>query len=125
MQYDADRIIVAYIVGPLFFGTVSTFNAAMEHLNGMQDVILSLRTVPLLDTTGISALEDLIERLEHNGSRVYLSGLNEPVRSYLQRAGVIKHLGDDHIFWSSFEAIMAADHYRAKIAPHTVLVERM
>jgi sulfate permease, SulP family len=118
MQYDADRIIVAYIVGPLFFGTVSTFNLAMEKLNGMQDVILSLRTVPLLDTTGISALEDLIERLEGSGSRVYLSGLNEPVNSYLRRAGLIQHLGEDRIFWSSFEAIMAADHYRAQVTPH-------
>ena len=120
MQYDADRIIVAYIVGPLFFGTVSTFNLAMEKLNGMQDVILSLRTVPLLDTTGISALEDLIERLEGSGSRVYLSGLNEPVNSYLRRAGVIQHLSEDRIFWSSFEAIMAADHYRAQVTPHPV-----
>jgi sulfate permease, SulP family len=118
MQYDADRIMVAYIIGPLFFGTVNTFNSAMEKLNGMQDIILSLRTVPLLDTTGISAIEDLIHRLENSGRRVYLSGLNEPVRSYLERAGVIKRLGEDRIFWSAYEAILAADHYRARVTPH-------
>src|SRR5258708_12416111 len=110
-QFEGDRIIVAYIVGPLFFGTVSTFNAAMEHLNGMQDVILSLRTVPLLDTTGISALEDLIERLEHNGSPVYLSGLNEPVRSSLQPAGVTKHLADVHTFCIHFHPIIPTAHH--------------
>jgi len=118
LQYDADRIVVAYVIGPLFFGTVSTFNAAMEKLTEMQDIILSLRTVPLLDTTGIGVLEDLIHRLESSGRRVYLCGLNEPVRSYLERAGVIRYLGQDRVFWSSFEAIMAADHYRAQIAPH-------
>lgn len=128
MQYDADRILVVYVVGPLFFGTVNTFNTVLEKLNGNQDIILSLRTVPLLDTTGISAIEDLIDQLEREGRRVYLSGLTEPVRSYLQRAGVIAHLGEDRVFWSAYEAIMAADHYRANLAgmrPSSEIVQVM
>jgi SulP family sulfate permease len=116
MQYDGDKILVAYVVGPLFFGSVNVFNTELEKLNGVKDIILSLRTVPLLDTTGVSAIEELVERVEHNGGRVYLCGLTDPVRSYLERAGLIKHLGEDHIFWSSYEAIMAADHYRAQQA---------
>lgn len=119
LRYDADRILVAYVMGPLFFGTVGTFNGALEKLSSDQDIILSLRTVPLLDTTGVSAVESLIERLESEGRRVYLSGLAEPVRAYLQRAGVIDHLGEDRIFWSAYEAIMAADHYRANLARET------
>ncbi|MBZ0305156.1 MAG: sodium-independent anion transporter, partial [Anaerolineae bacterium] len=119
MQYDANRILVVYIVGPLFFGTVNTFNTVLERLNGNQDIILSLRSVPLLDTTGISAVENLIHQLEGGGRRVYLSGLTEPVRSYLERAGVIHHLGEDRVFWSAYEAIMAADNYRANIKRQT------
>jgi SulP family sulfate permease len=119
MQYDANRILVVYITGPLFFGTVNTFNTVLERLNGNVDIILSLRTVPLLDTTGISAIENLIHQLEKEGRRVYLSGLTEPVRSYLERAGVIDYLGEGRIFWSAYEAIMAADHYRANVKRHT------
>lgn len=119
MQYDANRILVVYITGPLFFGTVNTFNSVLEKLNGNQDIILSLRTVPLLDTTGIAAIEHLIHQLESEGRRVYLSGLTEPVRSYLERAGVTQSLGYDRIFWSAYEAIMAADHYRANVKRHT------
>lgn len=110
----ADRILVVYVMGPLFFGTVNTFNTVLDKLNGNQDIILSLRTVPLLDTTGISAIEDLIERLESEGRRIYLSGLTDPVRAYLERAGVIRHLGEDRVFWSAYEAIIAADRYRAE-----------
>jgi SulP family sulfate permease len=116
MQGTADRILVVYVIGPLFFGTVNTFNTVLEGLNGSQDIILSLRTVPLLDTTGIGAIEDLIERLESEGRRVYLSGLTDPVRAYLERAGVIHHLGENRVFWSAYEAIIAADHYRASSA---------
>jgi SulP family sulfate permease len=119
MQYDANRILVVYITGPLFFGTVNTFNTVLEKLNGNQDIILSLRTVPLIDTTGISAIEDLIRQLEGEGRRVYLSGLTEPVRSYLERAGVIELLGKDRVFWSAYEAIMGADQYRANVKRHT------
>jgi SulP family sulfate permease len=114
MQYDTNRILVVYIMGPLFFGTVSTFTTVFERLNGNEDIILSLRTVPLLDTTGVSAIEDLIHQLEKEGRRVYLSGLSEPVHSYLERAGVLQHLGEDRVFWSAYEAIMAADQYRAR-----------
>ncbi|NWG18614.1 MAG: SulP family inorganic anion transporter [Chloroflexi bacterium] len=119
MQYDANRILVVYIMGPLFFGTVNTFNTLLDNLEGNQDIILSLRTVPLLDTTGISAIENLIERLEREGRRLYLSGLSEPVRSYLERAGIIQHLGEDRVFWSAYEAIIAADHYRAHVKRYT------
>jgi SulP family sulfate permease len=121
MQYDAGRILVVYIMGPLFFGSVNTFKTELEKINGNEDIILSLRTVPLLDTTGIGAIEELIHRFETEGRRVYLSGLSEPVRSYLERAGVIQHLGESRIFWSAYEAIMAADHYRAKLAKERFL----
>lgn len=113
MQCDGSHITVVYVIGPLFFGTVNTFNMALEKLNGAEDVVLSLRTVPLLDTTGIRTLEDLIQRLEQDGRRVYLSGLNDQVRSYLERAGIIAHLGEEHICWSAYDAIIMADRYRA------------
>jgi sulfate permease, SulP family len=109
MQTDGDKIAVVYVIGPLFFGTVSTFNNEIEKLNGVRDIILSLRTVPLLDTTGIAAIEDVIHRYEAIGGRVYLSGLNDPVYSYLQRAGVIKHIGENRLFWNAYEAIIDAD----------------
>jgi SulP family sulfate permease len=119
MRFDANRIMVAYVVGPIFFGTANAFKQALESLNGTQDLILSLRTVPLLDTTGIAALEEIIERSEKDGRRVYLAGLNDPVRSYLERAHVIEHLGEERIFWSAYEAIVSADHYRAEVKRKT------
>ena len=116
MLTTGSGIAVVYVVGPLFFGTSNIFNQALEDLKGAQDIILSLRAVPLLDTTGIAAIEELLERVHSNGGQVYVSGLNEPVSAYLQRAGIMSHIGEDHVFWSADQAIIAADHYRASLA---------
>jgi SulP family sulfate permease len=109
MQSDGTQIAVVYVVGPLFFGTAPRFEEATGGLGGYQDVILSLRTTPLLDTTGLGQLDKLIHETEARGGRVWLAGLNEPVERYLQRAGILDHLGPDRIHWSAFEAIAAAD----------------
>jgi SulP family sulfate permease len=118
MRSDGSMILVAYVMGPLFFGTVNTFNTTLDttlnKVQGVRDVILSLRTVPLMDTTGLSAIEDLIHRIEEQGGRVYLSGLNEPVRKYMERSGIIEHIGEEHVFWSADEAIIAADRNRIR-----------
>lgn len=116
LRSDAGRIHVVYVVGPLFFGTVHTFNTVVRSLDSAEDVILSLRTVPLIDTTGLTAIEELVQRLEAEGRRVYLSGLTMPVRQKLERGGVLAKLGEDRIFWSADQAIVAADRYRADIA---------
>lgn len=112
MRSDSSRITVVYVIGPLFFGTINSFNTALEQVDGAEDLILSLRTVPLLDTTGLSALQDLIVSFERDGRRVYLSGLNQQVKSYLDRSGLSQRLGEDRIFWDAHEAIIAADRFR-------------
>jgi len=116
LLHDADRIVVVYVVGPLFFGTVHRFNTVLEGLDDAEDIILSLRTVPLIDTTGLRALDELIDRLEAEGRRVYLSGLARPVREKLERGGIIAKLGEERVFWSADQAIIAADRYRARQA---------
>lgn len=114
LRCDADRILVVYVVGPLFFGTAHRFVTLLEQLDEYDDIILSLRTVPLIDTTGLRVIEELIERLEGEGRRVYLSGLARPVREKLERGGIIATLGEDRVFWSADQAIIAADRYRAE-----------
>jgi MFS superfamily sulfate permease-like transporter len=41
---DKMRVLVVTVVGPLFFGTVNSFNMELENLDGVHDLILSLRT---------------------------------------------------------------------------------
>lgn len=114
LQNEGDRLVVVYIIGPLFFGTAHRFNDVVHKIDKSQDVILSFRTVPLVDTTGVRIILELIEQLKKQDRRVYLSGLIQPVREKLERGGVITLLGEDRIFWSADRAIVAADTYRAQ-----------
>ena len=116
LRFHGDRILVVYIVGPLFFGTVHRFATVLEKLDSYDDIILSLRTVPLIDTTGLRAIAEFIERHEAEGRHVYLTGLAKPVREKLERGGVIAALGEDRVFWSADQAIIAADRRRAEQA---------
>ena len=79
--------------------------------------------MPLLDTTGLGAIQDLIGWFEQDGRRIYLSGLNQQVRSYLDRSGLSQRLGEDRIFWDAHEAIIAADRFRAgdPVAPRRLV----
>lgn len=115
MQSNGDRTLVVYIVGPLFFGTVHRFTTVVEQLDSYDDIILSLRTVPLIDTTGLKVISEFIQRQEAQGRYVYLSGLARPVREKLERGGVIQTLGEDRVFWSADQAIIAADRRRAEL----------
>lgn len=113
MLSAADKILVVYVMGPLFFGTATTFEDEMRNIQGVRDIILSLRTVHMIDTTGLYVLEALISRVEAAGGQIYLSGTNETVLAYLKRSKLIDHIGEDHVFWSAFEAIVSADIYRS------------
>jgi SulP family sulfate permease len=118
MLTPANRIAVIYVLGPLFFGTAAIFEDELLKMQNVQDVILSLRTVPIVDTTGLRVLDDFINRVHANGGQIYLSGTNEAVLNYLTRAKLIDRIGgQERIFWSSFEAIVSADRFRAS---HTI-----
>ncbi len=112
MLTEGQHMVVVYVVGPLFFGTAPRFEEVAAATGPYEDVILSLRTTPLLDTTGLGQIDKLIDDTEARGGRVWLCGLNEPVERYLRRAGILDHLGPDRIHWSAFEAIVAADRLR-------------
>jgi sulfate permease, SulP family len=114
MQSDASKIMVIYVVGPLFFGTAASFDEEVQDLSSIRDVVLSMRTVPLMDTTGLRSIDQLVNRLERQGGKVYLSGLNKPVYDYLERSRLLARIGQESVHWSSLEAIIAADQHRAK-----------
>lgn len=103
------HIRVAYLTGPLFFAATSNFNQAFADAHRYEALVLSMRAVPTIDLTGIEALASLHEQMEHAGGRLMLAGVQPGVQRMMARAGLDQQIGHENFFWSSDQAILAAE----------------
>lgn len=103
------HVRVAYLTGPLFFAATDVFNEAFAHLSGTHALILSMRGVPLLDTSGLQVLAALRERVAHDGGTLMVTGAHDSVKTMLERGGLLDAIGRDNVFWSADQAIVAAE----------------
>ena len=87
------------IDGPFFFGLASRFEE-LEQMkkSGTKVRIIRMRKVPFIDSTGVNNLRNLCERTRKRGVTVILSGVTDKVKATLEKFGVDKELGADHIF---------------------------
>ena len=87
------------IDGPFFFGLASRFEE-LEQMkkSGIKVRIIRMRKVPFIDSTGVNNLRNLCERTRKRGVTVILSGVTDKVKATLEKFGVDKELGADHIF---------------------------
>lgn len=106
---DCKHIKVAYLTGPLFFAATGNFNEAFANLKQTHTLILSMRGVPLIDTSGLQALIHLHEKLKHSGDVLMIAGIHEQARVMLDRGGLTKEIGENNFFWSADQAIVAAE----------------
>jgi SulP family sulfate permease len=103
------HVRVAFLTGPLFFAATGQFNEAFGNLGDTHALILSMRGVPLVDTSGIEALRNLYERLHKQGGTLMFAGVHENAREMLERGGVVEQIGEGNFFWSSDQAIVEAE----------------
>ncbi len=82
------------VAGPLFFGAAKT---AFENLRHSKQpghtVIISMRSVPIMDATGLVALESAIDRLHRDNQHVILVGLRAEMVAMLEQAGLRRSPG--------------------------------
>jgi SulP family sulfate permease len=105
---------VVYVSGPLFFGSVTRFQDAVEDIAPAAHLVLSLRGMPMVDHMGVETIHELIERQRRGGGDVHLTGLHPSVRTELTRAGVLDHLGRERVHWSAEQAIHRIHQERAR-----------
>jgi SulP family sulfate permease len=101
-------IKVVYVTGPLFFGAASQLVDAIESLTPCRALVLSMRGVPLMDASGLHAIEHIWQTQIKHGGLLYLTGLQYPVQRYIERAGLSEEMGADKLLWSADQAINAA-----------------
>jgi SulP family sulfate permease len=111
---------IYYLTGPLFFGSVHPVLEAFETARDYRAIVISMRGVPLIDAMGAQALTQIVEEQRRRGGAVYFSGLQPAVREMFNRTGLLAEVGEQNIFWSADQAILAlhaAPSEPAEIAP--------
>jgi len=79
--YLEKNVAVYTINGPFFFGAMNVFEGKInEHMNiSKPHIILRMRYVPFIDTTGIERLKSFISSSKKMNQRVYLSSIQPEV----------------------------------------------
>ena len=97
------------ITGPFFFGAAETFKDRLGRIAVRPKVlILRMRHVPAIDSTGLHALRDLVHRSRHDGSLVILSDVHAQPVVALERSGTYDELGEENIHGTIDDALNRA-----------------
>jgi sulfate permease, SulP family len=86
------------IYGPFFFGAADRFKDAIRSMHKPpRALILRMRHVPVIDATGLMALEDLLKKCRKEKSVLILSGVHPQPRQAFERAGLLDKIGAENI----------------------------
>jgi len=86
------------ISGALFFGAAQAFQDTIDNLHEIPKVlILRMRHVPFIDSTGIHRLKEIIRQFENKKVSVILSGVNQQVRTDLEKAEIYVVLNKENL----------------------------
>jgi len=86
------------IDGPFFFGVADRLKNVLSEVSTPPKVfILRMRHVPMIDATGLHALEEFFDLCQGNGTILVLSGVNEHIKLKIRRLGFEKKIGLENI----------------------------
>ncbi|MEG2024842.1 MAG: SulP family inorganic anion transporter [Gordonibacter sp.] len=102
-----ESVRVYEINGPLFFGMTDRI-AAISVKSFTKYLIIRMRGVPSLDSTGMNALESLYGYCHENGVSLIFSRANEQPLKTMQRAGFVDLVGEDNFRGNIDDAIAYA-----------------
>jgi sulfate permease, SulP family len=104
-----DGVEVFEINGAFFFGAAETFKETLATVSRKPKVlIIRMRDVLLLDSTGMHALRDVVHRSRKEGTAVLLSDLHMQPLVALTGSPLLEEIGQDNVTGNLADAIVRA-----------------
>ncbi|MBF0252785.1 MAG: SulP family inorganic anion transporter [Candidatus Omnitrophica bacterium] len=104
------------VQGPFFFGTISSFIEAVEIIEKPPKIrIIRMRNVLSIDDTALNALRQTYQLCKKHKIIFMLSGVHAQPLFALERSGLLKDIGEDHIFCNIDEALNSARKILAEL----------
>jgi SulP family sulfate permease len=102
-------VTIFRIHGPFLFGSTDKIEGITRKLAELPPIIvLRLRNMTAIDSTGLQALEELADVVHNSGRELILCGAREQPRNMMKRAEFERHVGAANICGSITEALERA-----------------
>jgi len=93
-----DYVRVFRIHGPFLFGATDKLDLLSEQLDDLPPVVIvRLRNMTAIDTTGLKVLEDLAEKLHDSGCALLFCGAPPQPRQLMKQAAFDRHVGAENL----------------------------
>lgn len=103
------RVRVYEINGPFFFGAAEMFKERVSVVEGKPRIlIIRMRNVPAIDSTGLHALTELVQRSRRDGVEVFLSDVHAQPLVAIEKSLLLEELGEVNVFGNLDDALAAA-----------------
>jgi SulP family sulfate permease len=97
------KVRIIGIGGDLYFATADVFQAALEAVaedKNVQAIVLRLNNVHHMDASMCLAVMRLFEQIRSTGRHLVISGMTEEVWHVFHRAGMVKKIGLDNLYFT-------------------------
>ncbi len=98
--------------GPFFFGAAESFKTALSSVARKPKVlIIRMRRVPVIDSSGLAALRDVVQRSRREGTLVVLSDVHSQPVIALTNSAFFEELGEANLLGNLDDALNRARTY--------------
>ncbi len=103
-------VLIFRFDAPLFFANAHTFQNVLldykaQRIDKIHTVVLDMESINTIDSSSIQMLEQVISELKLEPVEILVAEGKGPVRDKLFKSGLIKKLGDHHMFLTVNEAV--------------------
>lgn len=110
---DVPRDVEVFeINGPFFFGAAEQFKDTLGQVaKNPKVLIIRMRDVPAIDSTGLHALHELARSCKHDGTLLLLADVHAQPMFALVRSDMLAELGEENLFGNLDAALDRARQY--------------
>lgn len=110
-----DNTRVYEINGPMFFAASDKFGYVLDDKK-FHILIIRMRNVPAIDSTGVEELKNIVKHCEKRGIKVIFSHVNEQPMRAMTKAGFTERVGMDNFCDHIDTALLRAEALESSIA---------
>jgi sulfate permease, SulP family len=108
------HVVVYEINGPLFFGAAERFRNVLGEISQKpRAMVVRMRHVPAIDSTGLHALRELVRNARKARTEIILAEVLSQPSAVLTNSGLAEEIGPENVFDSLDDALMRAGEIAA------------